>query len=89
MNIIVWLIVGGVVGWGASLVMGTDARQGIILNVIVGVLGAALGGWLLSPMVGVSTINQGDFSIGRVLVSLIGAIALLAIVGVVRRFSAR
>ena len=52
-NFIVWLIVGGVVGWLASLIMRTDAQQGIFLNIIVGIVGAALGGWLISPLLGV------------------------------------
>ena len=85
MNIIIWLVIGGLVGWVASKVMATDAQQGIILNVVVGIVGALLGGWLLSPMVGVSTINQGNFSIGGLVVSLIGAVALLAIVKLVGR----
>jgi uncharacterized membrane protein YeaQ/YmgE (transglycosylase-associated protein family) len=83
MNIIIWLVIGGLVGWVASKVMNTDAQQGIILNVVVGIVGALLGGWLLSPLVGSSTINQGNFSIAGLLVSLGGAIALLAIVRLV------
>ena len=83
MNIIIWLVIGGLVGWVASKVMNTDAQQGIILNVVVGIVGALLGGWLLSPLVGASTINQGSFSIAGLLVSLGGAIALLAIVRLV------
>ena len=52
MNLIVWLVVGGVVGWLASIIMKRDASQGIILNVIVGIVGALLAGWLISPLVG-------------------------------------
>jgi uncharacterized membrane protein YeaQ/YmgE (transglycosylase-associated protein family) len=88
-NFIVWLIVGGIVGWLASMIMRTNAQQGIVLNVVVGIVGAAIGGWLLSPLVGVPTINQSVFSFGAFLVSLIGAIVLLAIVNLVRRGSAR
>ena len=84
MNFIIWLIVGGIVGWLASLVMKTDAQQGILLNVIVGIVGAFLGGWLISPLVGVGTINSG-FSIGSFVVSLLGAVILLAIVNLFRR----
>lgn len=84
-NFIVWLIVGGIVGWLASMLMRTDAQQGIVLNVIVGIVGAALGGWLLSPLVGVPSINQGVFSLGAFAVSLLGAIVLLAIVNLFRR----
>lgn len=83
MNIIIWLVIGGLVGWVASKVMNTDGQQGIILNVVVGIVGALLGGWLLSPLVGASTINQGNFSVAGLLVSLGGAIALLAIVRLV------
>lgn len=89
MNIIVWLIVGGLIGWVASMVMRTDARQGIILNVVVGIVGALLGGWLISPLVGGATINQGDLSVMGLLVSLGGAILLLAVVNLIRRSSAR
>jgi uncharacterized membrane protein YeaQ/YmgE (transglycosylase-associated protein family) len=84
MSIIVWLIVGGIVGWLASLIMRTDAQQGMILNIVVGIVGALLAGWLISPLVGVATINQG-ISIASVIVSLIGAIILLAIVNLFRR----
>ena len=62
MNFIIWLIVGGVIGWLASIVMKTNGQQGIILNVVVGIVGALLGGWLISPMVGAGTINQDNFS---------------------------
>lgn len=84
MGFILWLIVGGIVGWLASLVMRTDGQQGILLNIVVGIVGAFLGGWLISPLVGVGTINQG-ISIGSLVVSLIGAIILLAIVNLFRR----
>ena len=89
MNLIIWLIVGGVIGWLASLVMRTDAQQGLILNIVVGVIGALLGGWLLAPVFGVGTINQNDFSLPSLGVSLLGAIILLAIVNLCRRGSAR
>lgn len=84
MNFIIWLIVGGLVGWIASLIMGTDKQQGTILNVIVGIVGAFLGGLLLSPLFGIATINQSDFSLPALLVSLGGAIILLAIVNLFR-----
>ena len=89
MNIILWLVVGGLVGWVASMVMRTDARQGILLNIVVGIVGAFLGGWIISPLVGGATINQGDLSVVGLLVSLGGAILLLAIVNLVRRGAAR
>ncbi len=89
MNIIIWLVVGGLIGWVASMVMRTDGQQGIILNVVVGIVGAALGGWFLSPLVGASTINQNNFSMSGLVVSFLGAVILLAIVNLVRRGSAR
>jgi len=86
MNIIIWLIVGGIVGWLASLIMRTDAQQGILLNVIVGIVGAFLGGWLGGMLLGDSgTINKGDFSLSGLLMSLLGAVVLLAIVNLFRR----
>jgi len=84
MGIIVWLIVGGIVGWLASLIMRTDAQQGIILNIVVGVIGAVLAGLLL----GKGNINQG-LSIETFLWSLIGAVILLAIVNLIRRGTVR
>ena len=89
MNLIIWLIIGGVVGWVASLIMRTDGQQGIVLNVVVGIVGAFLAGWFVSPLVGVGTINQNNFSLSSVLVSLVGAVVLLAIVNLFRRGSVR
>ena len=89
MDLIIWLIVGGIVGWLASVLMHTDARQGILLNVIVGIVGAALAGFFISPLVGLPTINQGVFSVGSLVVSLIGAVILLAVVNLLRRGAVR
>jgi uncharacterized membrane protein YeaQ/YmgE (transglycosylase-associated protein family) len=83
MNIIIWLVVGGLIGWAASTLM--RRPEGILLNVVVGIVGAALGGWLLSPLVGVSTINQNNFSAPSLLVSFVGAVVLLVIVNLVQR----
>jgi len=85
MNLIIWLVVGGVIGWIASIIMKTDAQQGLFLNIVVGVVGALIGGWLLSPMVGAGTLNEGDFSLPGLFVSLVGAVVLLFIVNLVRR----
>jgi uncharacterized membrane protein YeaQ/YmgE (transglycosylase-associated protein family) len=85
MNLIIWLVVGGLIGWVASMIMKTDAQQGIVLNVIVGIVGSLLGGWLVGPLLGAGTINQNDFSIRGLLASLIGAVILLAIVNLARR----
>ena len=89
MNFIIWLIVGGVIGWLASMLMKTNDQQGMVLNVVVGIVGAILGGWLISPLVGVGTINQDNFSLPAMLVSFLGAAILLAIVNVFRRGSVR
>lgn len=89
MNFIIWLVVGGLIGWVASMIMKTDAQQGVILNVVVGIVGALLGGWLISPLLGAGTVNQGDFSIAGLVVSLIGAIILLAVVNLFRRGKVR
>lgn len=89
MNLIIWLVVGGVIGWLASLIMRTDGQQGILLNIVVGIVGALLGGWFISPLLGRGTINSGDFSLGGLGVSLLGAIILLAIVNLFRRGRAR
>ncbi len=89
MNFIIWLVVGGLIGWVASMIMRTDAQQGVFLNIIVGIVGAFVGGWLISPLVGVPTINQDAFSLGALVVSLLGAIILLAIVNLFRRGTAR
>jgi len=82
MNIIIWLVVGGLIGWAASTLMRT--REGILLNVLIGIVGAAVGGWFLSPLVGISTINQNNFSMPSLLVSFLGAVVLLVVVNVVR-----
>jgi len=89
MNFIIWIVVGGILGWLASLIMRTDAQQGLLLNIVVGIVGALLGGWLLAPLFGTGTINQNDFSISSLLISLLGAVILLAIVNLFRRGSAR
>lgn len=85
MNFILWILVGGLIGWVASIVMRTNAQQGILLNVIVGVVGALVAGWIISPLVGIPTINQDVFSLPALLVSLLGAIVLLGVVNLVRR----
>jgi uncharacterized membrane protein YeaQ/YmgE (transglycosylase-associated protein family) len=89
MNFIIWLIVGGLIGWVASMIMRTDAQQGVLLNIIVGIVGAMIGGWLISPLLGAGTVNSGDFSLRGLIVSLVGAIILLAIVNQFRRGTPR
>ena len=86
MSFIIWLVVGGIIGWIASMIMRTDAQQGALLNVVVGIVGAFLGGWLGGALLGDGgSINNGDFSISGLLMSLLGAVVLLAIVNLFRR----
>lgn len=84
MGIIIWLIVGGVVGWLASLIMRTDAQQGILMNIVVGIVGAVIAGLVL----GKGNINAG-LTVETFLWSLLGAVILLAVVNLVRRGSVR
>ena len=85
MGIILWLVIGGVVGWLASIVMRRDGSQGIFLNIVVGIVGAMLGGLLLGPLLGAPSINSGVISVGSLLVSFLGAVVLLAIVNLISR----
>lgn len=85
MGLILWLIVGGVIGWLASIIMRTDGQQGILLNIVVGIIGAFIGGLIMSG----GSINNAPLTIYSFLVSLLGAIILLAIVNLVRRGSVR
>jgi uncharacterized membrane protein YeaQ/YmgE (transglycosylase-associated protein family) len=89
MNLILIIVVGGVLGWLASMVMRTDGQQGIFLNIVVGVVGALVAGFLINPLIGGGTITQGDFSISALVVSFLGALVLLAIVNLLRRGSVR
>jgi uncharacterized membrane protein YeaQ/YmgE (transglycosylase-associated protein family) len=82
-NFLVWIIVGAIIGWVASSLM--RQREGLLLNIVVGIVGAFVGGLLLSPLLGVGTINQGNFSLPGLIVSLLGAIILLAVVSLFRR----
>jgi len=83
------LIIGGILGWLASIIMHTNAQQEIVLNIIVGIVGALLAGLLLTPLFGIGTINQSNFSLPALLISLLGAVILLAIVNLVRRITVR
>jgi uncharacterized membrane protein YeaQ/YmgE (transglycosylase-associated protein family) len=84
MGLIIWLIVGGIIGWLASMIMKTDGQQGIILNVVVGIVGALIGGWLIAPLIGGSTGTAG-FDVMGFIAALIGAVILLAIINLFRR----
>ena len=82
-NFIVWLVVGGLVGWIASMIMRTDAQQGVILNIVVGIVGAVIAGLLFGV-----NMNAG-ITIGSFLYALLGAVILLAIVNLIRRGTVR
>lgn len=88
LNFIVWIIMGAVIGWLASMIMRTNAQQGFFLDMIVGIVGSLLGGWLLSPIFGIPS-DLTTLSIPSLLVALLGAIILLAIVNLIRRGSVR
>ena len=89
MNLILILIVGGIIGWLASMLMRTDAQQGIFLNIVVGVVGALLAGFLVTPLIGGAPITSGSFSVLSLVTSFLGAVILLAIVNLFRRGSVR
>jgi uncharacterized membrane protein YeaQ/YmgE (transglycosylase-associated protein family) len=89
MNIILIVIIGGILGWLASMVMRTDGQQGVFLNIVVGIVGALLAGFLISPLLGAGTITSGSFDIMSLIVSFLGALVLLAIVNLFRRGSVR
>jgi uncharacterized membrane protein YeaQ/YmgE (transglycosylase-associated protein family) len=81
MNLIIWLLIGALVGWLASMVMRRDSQQGAILNIVVGIVGALIGGFLL----GGPTINSSALNLTAILVSFVGAVVLLAIVNLFTR----
>jgi uncharacterized membrane protein YeaQ/YmgE (transglycosylase-associated protein family) len=80
-NLIVWLLVGALIGWLASMVMRTDAQQGALLNIVVGIVGAMIGGFLL----GGPTINSSALNVTALIVSFVGAVVLLGIVNLATR----
>ncbi len=89
MTLIILLVVGGIIGWIASMIMKTDAQQGIFLNIVVGIVGAMLAGFVVTPLIGGASIAEGGINIQSIIVSLLGAIVLLAIVNLIRRGSVR
>lgn len=89
MGLIILLVVGGILGWLASIAMRTDAQQGIFLNVVVGIVGAMVAGLILSPLFGMAPITSGNYSIGSLLISFLGAVVLLAVVNLFRRGAVR
>ena len=80
MNIMIWLLVGGLLGWAASFVTGTSERSGLILNVVAGIVGVVIGGWFLSVLLRSSPFDQSEFSVAELLVSSLGAMVVLAVV---------
>jgi len=83
-NILIYLIIGAIVGYIASRIMGTNSQQGLLLDIVVGVVGAFLAGYFISPLLGIGTINDA-ITIPTLLVTLLGSIILLWIVKQIRR----
>ena len=84
MNLIIYLIAGAIVGYIASRIMHTNSQQGLILDIVVGVIGAFLAGYFISPLLGIGTINDA-ITIPTMLVTLLGSVVLLWIYKMVRR----
>jgi uncharacterized membrane protein YeaQ/YmgE (transglycosylase-associated protein family) len=84
MNLIIYLIAGAIVGYIASRIMNTNSQQGTLLDIVVGIIGAFIAGFFISPLLGVGTINDA-ITIPTMLVTLLGAVVLLWIVKMVRR----
>ncbi len=80
MGIIAWLILGGVAGWIASMIMGTDAQQGILMNIIVGIVGAFIGGFIADLLGFGGNEGWGLFDIGSWITAILGAVILLFLV---------
>ncbi|WP_067734166.1 GlsB/YeaQ/YmgE family stress response membrane protein [Novosphingobium naphthalenivorans] len=89
MTLLLILLVGGIIGWLASILMRTDAQQGIFLNIVVGVAGAVLAGFLVNPLLGGAPITSGSFDILSLFTSFLGSVLLLALVNLFRRGSVR
>lgn len=89
MNLILVLIVGGIIGWLASILMRTDAQQGILLNIVVGIVGAVIAGVVVTPLIGGAPITSGSFDIMSLFASFLGAVILLALINLFRRGSVR
>lgn len=84
MNLVIWLAIGAVIGWLGSLVLKSDPEHGVFMNVVVGIVGALIGGWLVGPLVGAVPATRGAFSPAGLLVSLLGAVLLLALFNLAR-----
>jgi uncharacterized membrane protein YeaQ/YmgE (transglycosylase-associated protein family) len=82
MGIILWIVFGALVGWVASLIMKTDAQQGAMLNIVVGIVGAVIGGWIMSIFGGGGVTG---FNVSSFVVALLGAVVLIFVVKALRR----
>lgn len=83
MDIIIWLVVGALAGWIASMIMKTDAQMGAFANIVVGIIGALLGGWLVG-LFGIE-VADGELNFASILTAILGAVVLLAILKAVKR----
>ena len=83
MNFIVWIIFGALAGWIASMIMGANARMGALANIVVGIVGAIIGGFLMTNVFGAQGVT--GFNLMSLLVAIVGAVILLFLVGLVRR----
>ncbi len=86
-NVLAWIIVGGIAGWLASIVMRTNTRQGCLTDIIVGVIGGFVGGWLLTQL-GVGGEVTG-INLGSILVAFVGAVVFLFLLGLIQRGTRR
>jgi uncharacterized membrane protein YeaQ/YmgE (transglycosylase-associated protein family) len=86
-SLIIWLVIGGVAGWLASIVMKTNSSQGLLMDIIVGIIGGLIGGWVLSILPGVAPTPTDQLNLGSLLTAFVGAVILLALIRLVRRGS--
>ena len=83
MNFILWIVFGALAGWIASMIMGANARMGALANIVVGIVGAVIGGFLMTNVFGAPGVT--GFNLPSMLVAILGAVILLFLVGLVRR----
>jgi uncharacterized membrane protein YeaQ/YmgE (transglycosylase-associated protein family) len=85
MDLVIWLAIGATIGWLGSLLLKSDPEQGVFMNVVVGVVGALIGGWLIAPWVGGAFATRGGFGAVGFVAALLGAVVLLALFDFARR----
>ncbi len=85
MGIVIWFVVGGVLGWMASIIADNDRQHSVAVNVLVGVTGALIGGMLISPLVGAGDMDNSGLSFPSLLIAVCGSAILLALVSRMRR----